>query len=45
MLVISKGIFLKAMPAKIVFSNVWPLIVISFFTLLGAGLFFRRRLQ
>jgi ABC-2 type transport system permease protein len=45
MLILSKGIFLKAMPASIVFANIWQLIVISVFTLLGAGLFFRRRLQ
>lgn len=45
MLIISKGIFLKAMPASIVLSNVWPLAVIAFFNLIGAGLFFRRRLQ
>lgn len=45
MLIISKGIFLKAMPAKIVFQNIWPLLIISLFTIVGAGLFFRRRLQ
>lgn len=44
MLIISKGIFLKAMPASIVFNNVWPMVVIAFFTIMGAGLFFRRRL-
>lgn len=45
MLFISKGIFLKAMPARIAFENIWPLILISFINLIGAGLFFRRRLQ
>lgn len=45
MLVISKGIFLKAMPAFIVLNNVWPMIIIAIFTLAGANLFFRRRLQ
>jgi ABC-2 type transport system permease protein len=45
MLVISKGIFLKAMSAKIVFSNLWPMMVIAFFTLAGAGFCFRRRLE
>lgn len=45
MLVISKGIFLKAMPASIVLNNIWPMVVIAFFNLLGAGLFFRRRLE
>lgn len=44
MLIISKGLFLKAMPAHIVFMQVWPLIIISCFTLTGAGWFFRRRL-
>jgi ABC-2 type transport system permease protein len=42
MLVISKGIFLKAMPAAIVFENMWPMVIIGFFTILGAGWFFRR---
>ncbi|MCK4934136.1 MAG: ABC transporter permease [Simkaniaceae bacterium] len=45
MLIISKGIFLKAMPARIVFQNIWPLLVISVINIVGAGLFFRRRLQ
>jgi len=45
MLIISKGIFLKAMPARIVFNNVWPMIIISIFTLVGAGFYFRRRLE
>lgn len=45
MLVISKGLFLKALPAKIVLSNIWPMLVIGFFNLVGAGLFFRRRLE
>lgn len=44
MLVISKGIFLKAMRPSIVLNNLWPLVIIAFFTLTGAGLFFRRRL-
>lgn len=45
MLIISKGIFLKAMPAKIVFSNLWPLILISVLNFIGANRFFRRRIQ
>ena len=45
MLVISKGLFLKAMPAKIVFANIWPLLIFSAVNLVGAGLFFRRRLE
>jgi ABC-2 type transport system permease protein len=44
MLVISKGIFLKAMPAIIVFENMWPMIVIGCITIPVAGWFFRRRL-
>ncbi len=44
MLVISKGIFLKQMPASIVFQQLWPMIVIAFCTLIGAGQFFRKRL-
>lgn len=45
MLVISKGLFLKAMPASIVFQNLWPLVVISFVNFTGASWFFRRRLE
>ena len=45
MLILSKGLFLKAMPARIVFENLWPLLLIGFFNIVGAGLFFRRRLQ
>lgn len=44
-LVISKGIFLKAMPLHIVLHNVWPMALIAVFTLTAAGWFFRRRLQ
>jgi ABC-2 type transport system permease protein len=45
MLVVSKGLFLKAMPAWIVINNIWPMAIISVFNLVGAGLFFRRRLE
>lgn len=45
MLVISKGIFLKGISASIVFSRIWPMVVIGFFNLVGAALFFRRRLE
>jgi len=45
MLIISKGLFLKDMPARIVFANIWPLLIIGFFNTVGASLFFRRRLQ
>jgi ABC-2 type transport system permease protein len=45
MLIISKGIFLKAMPAKIVFENLWYLLIIGLFNTTCAGLFFKRRIQ
>lgn len=45
MLIISKGLFLKAMPASIVFHNVWPMAIIAVFTLVSAGQLFRRRLE
>jgi ABC-2 type transport system permease protein len=45
MLIISKGLFLKALPASVVFYNLWPLVIIGLFTLSGAGIFFRRRLE
>lgn len=45
MLVVSKGLFLKAMPARIILENLWPMILIAFVNLWGAGLFFRRRLE
>lgn len=44
MLVIAKGIFLKAMPFDIIFSNIWPMILIALFTLTSTTWFFRRRL-
>jgi ABC-2 type transport system permease protein len=44
-LVIAKGLFLKDMPAHIVFENVWPMAIIALFTLTGASWFFRRRLE
>ena len=43
-MVIAKGIFLKALPAAIVFSNIWPMAAIAVVTLSIATLFFRRRL-
>lgn len=45
MLLISKGLFLKAMPAWIVLKNIWPMVLIGLCTLTGANLLFRRRLQ
>lgn len=44
-IVIAKGVFLKDMPASIVFDNIWPMAVIACFTLTGAAWFFRRRLE
>lgn len=45
MLVISKGLFLKALPAPIVFQNIWPMVLIAIFTLSSASFLFRRRLE
>jgi ABC-2 type transport system permease protein len=45
MLVLSKGLFLKAMPLKIVLTRLWPMVVVGLFTLTGAGIFFRKRLE
>ena len=45
MLVISKGIFLKDMPASIVFENIWPMVLIAIFTMSCATWLFRRRLE
>lgn len=45
MLVISKGIFLKDMPASIVLDNIWPMVLIAIFTMSCATWLFRRRLE
>lgn len=45
MLIISKGLFLKGISASVVFSNLWPLVVIALFNWTFAGLLFRRRLE
>jgi ABC-2 type transport system permease protein len=45
MLILSKGLFLKNLPPGIVFSQIWPMIPISLFTLSLASLYFRRRLE
>jgi ABC-2 type transport system permease protein len=45
MLIISKGAFLKQLPAHIIWMQIWPMVLISIFTLSVAALFFRRRLQ
>lgn len=44
-IIISKGIFLKAMPMQDVWHYTWPLSIIAAFTLSGTSLFFRKRLQ
>jgi ABC-2 type transport system permease protein len=44
-LVIVKGIFLKDMPAWIIWNNTWPMILIAIFTFSAADWFFRRRLE
>ena len=44
-LVITKGLFLKDIPAYVVWSNIWPMAIIGALTLITAGLFFRRRLE
>ena len=43
-LVICKGVFLKDMPASLVFAEAWPLAVIALVTLSSATWLFRRRL-
>ena len=45
MLVIAKGIFLKAMPAAMVWHQTWPMLIISLFTQTGAALSFRSKLE
>jgi ABC-2 type transport system permease protein len=44
-LVISKGLFLKNIPAIVVWNNIWPMALIGVVTLYGAGRFFKRRLE
>lgn len=44
-LVIVKGVFLKAMPASIAFSHIWPMAIIAAVTLALASWFFRSRLE
>lgn len=43
-LVVTKGLFLKDMPAALVFDNIWPMAVIAAVTLTAASWLFRRRL-
>lgn len=44
-LVIAKGVFLKSMPLPIILSNIWPMVIISLFTLSLSTWFFRHRLN
>ena len=44
-LIIAKGVFLKAMPFSIVINNIWPMVIIAFFTLSLSTWFFRHRLE
>lgn len=44
-LVISEGVFLKAMPAADILANIWPLMVIAAITLTASALFFRSRME
>lgn len=45
MLIISKGLFLKALPPIFVFNNIWPMVLIAIVTLSSANFLFRKRLQ
>lgn len=45
MLVISKGLFLKGITTEAVLNNSWPMAIIAIFTLFGAGIFFKKKLQ
>ena len=44
MMIISKGLFLKAMPAKAVLQNLWPLSMIGCFTITCSGILFRKKI-
>ncbi len=44
-IVIVKGVFLKAMPARDVLQNLWPLTVLAFLTFSAATWLFRRRTE
>jgi ABC-2 type transport system permease protein len=45
MLVITKGVFLKNLSTEMILQNIWPIALIGICTLVGGGLFFRKRLQ
>lgn len=44
-LIVSEGVFLKAMPAGEVLANTWPLAVIALATLAASSLLFRSRME
>ncbi|MPZ44563.1 MAG: ABC transporter permease subunit [Betaproteobacteria bacterium] len=44
-LVVSEGVFLKAMPAAEILANTWPLALIALVTLTAAALLFRARME
>ena len=44
-LIISEGVFLKAMPAVEIFANTWPLAAIAAVTLTTSSLLFRSRME
>ena len=44
-LVIIKGVFLRDMEFDMVFKSIWPMILISIFTMTAAGLLFRKKLE
>lgn len=44
-MVISKGVFLKALPLSDALANIWPLAIMAGATLTGATIFFRGRLK
>ncbi len=45
MLIINKGIFLKDMSSLFILQNIWPMALIGIITLVGSGMFFRKRFQ
>jgi ABC-2 type transport system permease protein len=44
-MVIVKGVFLKDIPASVVFENLWPMAVIALVTLSAATWLFRKRME
>ena len=44
-LVVSEGVFLKAMPAREILANTWPLMLIASVTLSASALLFRSRME